>query len=74
MSLRVFIGRAFRGLVWGLLAVGVLLLVWIWLVSDLAGQEKMMTTVPLVALMGVLAVLALFMVRGPWRKAARATA
>ena len=74
MSLRVFIGRAFRGLVWVLLAVGVLLLVWIWLVSDLAGQEKMMTTVPLLALMGVLAVVALFMVRGSWRKAARGVA
>ena len=74
MSFRAFVGRALRGLVLVLLAVGVVVFAWIWLLSDFPGQERMMTTVPLLALMGVLAVVALFMVRGPWRKAARGVA
>ena len=59
---------------WVLIAAGLVVFGWIWLIADRSGQEKMMMTVPLLALMGLLAVVALVTVRGPWRRIARSVA
>ena len=74
MSLLGFVGRALRAAVWVLIAAGLVVFGWIWLISDPSGQEKMMMTVPLLMVMGLLAVVALVMVRGPWRRIARGAA
>ncbi len=74
MSVLAFVGRALRAAVWVLIAVGFVLFGWIWLISDQSGQEKMMMTVPLLLLTGVLAVAALVTVRGAWRRPARVVA
>jgi outer membrane protein assembly factor BamB len=50
-------------------AVAVLL--WLWLLSDRSGQEKMLTSVPILLGLGVLAVIALLRVKGPSRRWAR---
>ena len=68
------VGRAFRAGVWVLIAAGVVIFGWIWLIADRSGQEKMMMTVPLLAVMGVLAIGALVAVQGPWRRVARGVA
>jgi outer membrane protein assembly factor BamB len=59
---------------WLLIAVGLLVLAWVWLLSDFPGQERMMATVPIGFVVGLLSVIALFTIRGPWRRAARAAA
>ena len=59
---------------WVLIAAGLVIFGWIWLIADRSGQEKMMMTVPLLAVMGVLAVGALVAVQGPWRRVARGVA
>ena len=68
MSLLGFVGRALRTAVWVLIAAGLVVFGWIWLIADRSGQEKMMMTVPLLVALGVLAVVALVTVRGPWRR------
>ncbi len=74
MSLSGFVGRALRVAVWVLIAAGLVVFGWIWLIADRSGQEKMMMTVPLLVVVGVLAVVALVTVRGPWRRSARGVA
>ena len=74
MSFLGVVGRVFRAGVWVLIAAGVVIFGWIWLIADRSGQEKMMMTVPLLAVMGVLAIGALVAVRGPWRRVARSAA
>ena len=74
MSLLGFVGRALRAAVWVLIAAGLVVFSWIWLIADRSGQEKMMMTVPLLLALGVLAVVALVTVRGPWRRIARTAA
>ena len=74
MSVLAFVGRALRVAVRALIAVGLVLLAWIWLITDFSGQEKTMMAVPVMALLGVLVVIALFTIRGPWRRSARGVA
>ncbi len=74
MSVLAFVGRALRAAMWVLMAAGLVALLWVWLLADFGGQEKMMLTVPLLALLGLLTVAALFTVRGPWRTPARGVA
>ena len=74
MSVLGFVGRALGVAMWVLIAVGLVLLAWVWLVADFSGQEKMMTAVPVLALLGVLTVAALFTIKGPWRRSARGVA
>ncbi len=59
---------------WLLIAVGLVVLAWVWLLSDFPGQDKMMATVPIGFLVGLLSVIALVTIQGPWRRAARAAA
>ncbi len=74
MSLLSKIGRALRTMMWVVIAVGLLVLAWVWLLSDFPGQEKMMATVPVGFLVGLLSVIALVTIQGPWRRAARLAA
>ena len=59
---------------WVLIAGGFVVLAWIWLISDFSGQEKTMMAVPVMALLGLLAVIALFTIAGPRRRSARGVA
>lgn len=74
MSVLGSVGRGLRRAMWALMAVGLVVLGWIWLLADWGGQERMMATVPLVALLAVLAVAALLTIKGPWRRSARGLA
>jgi len=74
MSLLSKIGRALRMMMWVVIAVGLVVLAWVWLLSDFPGQEKMMATVPVGFLVGLLSVIALFTIQAPWRRAARLAA
>ena len=74
MSVLALVGRALRAAMWVLMAAGLVALLWVWLLADFSGQEKMMLTVPLLALLGLLTVAALFTVRGPRRTPARGMA
>jgi outer membrane protein assembly factor BamB len=67
-------GRALRVLMWLLIAAGVVVLAWIWLLSDFPGQERMMATVPVGFVVGILSIIALVAVRGRARRAARIAA
>jgi outer membrane protein assembly factor BamB len=69
-----FVGRVLRSAVWVLVGAGLVVFGWIWLIADRSGQEKMMMTVPLLLALGVLAVVGLVTVRGPWRRIARSIA
>lgn len=74
MSFLALVGRTLRGAMWVLIAGGFVVLAWIWLISDFSGQEKMMMAVPVMALLGLLAVIALFTIKGPRRRSARGVA
>ena len=59
---------------WVVIAVGIVVLAWVWLLSEFPGQEKMMATVPVGFVVGVLSVIALFTIKGTWRRTARMAA
>lgn len=66
--------RLAAGLVYLLVAGALLFLVWLWLLSDRSGQQKTLTTVPIAFALGLVAIVALFRVRGPMRRLARVAA
>ena len=74
MSLLTALRKGLALLMWLLIAAGILALAWIWLLSDFPGQERMMATVPIGMLVGLLGIVALWAVKGRARRPARVAA
>ena len=74
MSLLAALRTGMALLMWLLIAAGLLALAWIWLLSDFPGQERMMATVPIGMLVGLLGIVALFTIKGRARRPARVAA
>jgi outer membrane protein assembly factor BamB len=74
MSLLTALRKGLALLMWLLIAAGILALAWIWLLSDFPGQERMMATVPIGMLVGLLGIVALCAVKGRARRPARVAA
>jgi outer membrane protein assembly factor BamB len=71
MASMAFIRRLATLLAYVLVGGAIAFLLWLWLLADKSGQAKMLTSVPILLGLGMLAIIALLRVKGPSRRLAR---